>query len=141
MLPGSEALRDVLPNGRAGWIVLAVAAIVAVTMLVLRDRAARRRAPPLRRCASGDTVLHEVTMHDEGQANEIMQYSFLKIFADDRTIDRAELQFIERLALKDGEVDDSERNILKAIFDRVTPDMVTPTVWLEIEGFRQRYGC
>jgi hypothetical protein len=80
-------------------------------------------------------------MHDEGQANEIMQYSFLKIFADDRTIDQAELQFIERLALKDGQVDDSERNILKAIFDRVTPDMVTPTVWLEIEGFRQRYGC
>jgi hypothetical protein len=134
MLPGSETLRDVLPNGRASWLVLAVAAIVAVAILVLRDRAARRRA-------FDDTVLHEVTMHDEGQANEIMQYSFLKIFADDRTIDQAELQFIERLALKDGKVDDSERNILKAIFDRVTPDMVTPTVWLEIEGFRQRYGC
>jgi hypothetical protein len=80
-------------------------------------------------------------MHDEGQANEIMQYSFLKIFADDRTIDQAELQFIERLALKDGEVDESERGILKAIFDRVTPEMVTPVVWLEIEEFRQRYGC
>jgi predicted nucleic acid-binding protein len=44
MLPGSETLRDVLPNGRASWLVLAVAAIVAVTILVLRDRAARRRA-------------------------------------------------------------------------------------------------
>jgi hypothetical protein len=133
MLPGSEALRDVLPNGRTSWLVLAIAAVVAIAVLALHERAARRD----RR----HTFLHEVTMHDEGQANEIMQYSFLKIFADDRTIDQAELQFIERLALKDGAVDDSERNILKAIFDRVTPDMVTPTVWLEIESFRQRYGC
>jgi len=74
-----------------------------------------------------------------GQDNELMQYSFLKVFADDRTIDADELRFLERLATRDDVVDQAEKDVLRAIFDRVTPDTVTPGVWLEMETFRQRY--
>lgn len=75
-----------------------------------------------------------------GQDNELMQYSFLKVFANDRTIDGDELRFLERLATRDDVVDDAEKDILRAIFHRVTPETVAPGVWLEMETFRQRYG-
>jgi hypothetical protein len=42
MLPGAEALRDVLPSGNASWAVFAIA-VVAIVVLWLRERAARRR--------------------------------------------------------------------------------------------------
>lgn len=42
MPPGSEALRDLLPNDELSWIVLAISAVVAITVLILRERAARR---------------------------------------------------------------------------------------------------
>jgi hypothetical protein len=75
-----------------------------------------------------------------GQDNELMQYSFLKVFADNRTIDADELRFLERLALRDHRVDDRERATLRAIFERVTTATVTPEVWLEMQTFRQRHA-
>lgn len=75
-----------------------------------------------------------------GQDNELMQYSFLKVFADNRTIDADELRFLERLALRDQVVDNRERSTLRAIFERVTEEMVTPDVWLEMRTFRRRHA-
>ena len=71
--------------------------------------------------------------------NAIMQYSFLAVFANDRTIDAGELEFLKRLALRDQVVDEAERRVLAAIFGRVTRETVTPDVWLEMEQFRQRH--
>ena len=53
-------------------------------------------------------------------ANAIMQYSFLYVFANDGTIDGQELAMLEKLALEDGTVDAQERDILSRIFSRVT---------------------
>jgi len=39
-------------------------------------------------------------------ANAIMKYLVLSVFANDRTIDSGELAMLERLALQDGTVDD-----------------------------------
>ncbi len=75
-----------------------------------------------------------------GQANEIMQYSFLVVFANDRTIDAGELAFLKRLALADSVVDEGEKKMLRAIFGRVTQDMVAPPVWAEMETFRRRHA-
>jgi hypothetical protein len=72
--------------------------------------------------------------------NAIMQYSFLRVFANDGTIDAAELAMLEKLALEDGNVDDEERAVLGRIFSRVNRDTVTAEVWEEICRFRERYS-
>jgi hypothetical protein len=76
----------------------------------------------------------------DGRAGDIMRYSFLQVFADDGTIDEAELAFMKRLALEDHEVDDAERRILGGIFERVKQDAVTPEVWAEIQEFKLEHG-
>ncbi len=73
------------------------------------------------------------------KAKEIISYSFLHIFANDRTIDENELAFIERLALEDNVVDEDEKRALSGIFARVTEDIVTKDVWEEINQFKKKY--
>ena len=72
-------------------------------------------------------------------ANAIMQYSFLYVFANDSTIDAQELAMLKRLALEDGVVDDQERDILSRIFGRVTEQSVPEGVWDEICLFKAKY--
>ena len=71
--------------------------------------------------------------------NAIMQYSFLRVFANDQTIDAAELAMLEKLALSDSQVDDQERTILSRVFGRVNETTVTPDVWQEVCRFKERY--
>jgi hypothetical protein len=71
--------------------------------------------------------------------NAIMQYSFLHVFANDRTIDADELAMLEKLALADAQVDDDERAVLARIFARVTQDSVTADVWIEVCRFKARH--
>ena len=71
--------------------------------------------------------------------NAIMQYSFLRVFANDGTIDSEELAMLEKLALEDGTVDDRERVVLSRIFERVNENTVSPEVWQEIARFKVRY--
>ena len=80
-------------------------------------------------------------MSDESsQWNAIAQYSFLRVFANDDTIDADELAMIERLAMADGVVDDRERDVLSKIFSRVSEDMVAADVWNSIVQFKTRHG-
>jgi hypothetical protein len=71
--------------------------------------------------------------------NAIMQYSFLRIFANDGTIDAGELEMLQKLALEDGTVDDRERDVLSHIFARVSADSVSSDVWQEICRFKARH--
>ena len=71
--------------------------------------------------------------------NAIMQYSFIRIFANDGTIDAVELAMLERLAMADGLVDDRERKVLTTIFSRVNPDVVSDEVRNGIEQFKARH--
>ena len=71
--------------------------------------------------------------------NAIMQYSFLRIFANDGTIDAGELEMLQKLALEDGTVDDKERDVLSHIFARVSADTVPSDVWREICRFKERH--
>jgi hypothetical protein len=72
-------------------------------------------------------------------ANAIMQYSFLRVFANDRTIDAEELAMLERLALSDARVDDDERAVLARIFSRVNEQTVSAEVWKEVCRFKQQH--
>jgi len=69
----------------------------------------------------------------------MMQYSFLRVFANNGTIDADELAMLERLAMRDGVVDDRERTVLANILARVTPETVTAEVWASIEQFKARH--
>lgn len=71
--------------------------------------------------------------------NAIMQYSFIRIFANDGTIDADELAMLERLAMADGLVDDRERNVLATIFSRISADSVAADVLESIEQFKARH--
>jgi hypothetical protein len=71
--------------------------------------------------------------------NAIMQYSFLRIFANDGSIDADELAMLERLALSDTKVDDREGAVLAQIFARISSNTVTPEVWTEICRFKQQH--
>ena len=72
--------------------------------------------------------------------NAIMQYSFLRVFANDGTIDAAELAMLEKLALEDGKVDDAEREVLGRIFARVSSDTVSEEVWSEVCRFKEHHA-
>ena len=78
-------------------------------------------------------------MSSGSRAKEIMNYSFLVAFADDGTIDEGELAFIKRLALKDGVLDEHEKEVLNRIFGKLDPAGLSPTVRTEIENFRKEY--
>ena len=71
--------------------------------------------------------------------NAIMQYSFLRVFANDGTIDAEELAMLEKLALEDGSVDQEERDVLSRIFTRVDARSVSADVWQEICRFKERH--
>jgi hypothetical protein len=76
---------------------------------------------------------------DGSSWNAIMQYSFLHVFANDGLIDREELQMLERLALRDGEVDERERDVLARVFARVKSQAVDPSVLEEINRFKAQF--
>lgn len=68
-----------------------------------------------------------------------MQYSFLRVFANNGTIDADELAMLERLAMRDGVMDERERSVLASILARVTPITVTAEVWESIEQFKAHH--
>ena len=47
---------------------------------------------------------------------------------------------MQRLALADGRIDDAERAVLKALFERTEARPMDSGVRAEIEAFRARYG-
>ena len=79
-------------------------------------------------------------MSNDSAWNAIMQYSFLSVFAKDGVIDAEELGMLERLALRDGQVDDEERAVLSKVFARVTEQTAEPIVWAEIQRFKREFG-
>lgn len=83
--------------------------------------------------------MKKTTAH-HSRANELAGYSFLVVFANDQTIDEKELQFLERLALEDREVDEEEKKVLRNIFARVDRENCDEVVWREITDFRKKYG-
>jgi len=76
----------------------------------------------------------------ESNARRLAAYSFLVVFANDGTIDAAELAMLERLTLEDRQVDDREREVLANIFARADSANLAPEVRAEIQDFKTRYG-
>ena len=77
---------------------------------------------------------------ESSNASKIAGYSFLVAFANDGTMDRAELERFKELALSDGVVDDEEKLVLRKVFARVSEEKVGPEIWAEIQRFRANHG-
>jgi hypothetical protein len=83
-----------------------------------------------------------MSRHDPGDsaAQEILGFSFLRVFASDGVLGTDELEMIERLALRDGVIDSKERAVLARIFDRIDPERMDDEVRDSISRFRERHG-
>lgn len=68
-----------------------------------------------------------------------MVFTAKNIFADDGTIDAAELNFMLGLALRDGKIDEDEKTVLRQTFDRVKQENVSPGTWERIQEVRKQY--
>jgi len=80
------------------------------------------------------------TMSDTGSGwNAMLQYGFLRIFANDGTLDLRELAMLERLAMADGHVDAHEREVLEKVFARAEEGGLADDVRDAITTLRARY--
>lgn len=69
-----------------------------------------------------------------------LAYASLAVFADDGTIDMNELSSLLRLAMRDGEFSESEKAVLRNVFNRVLEEDVDGNVWERIQGIRRMHG-
>lgn len=76
----------------------------------------------------------------QSAARRLAAYSFLVAFANDGTLDNAELTLLEKIALEDGVVDEEEKKVLSGIFSRVSQETVSEETWREIQRLRETYG-
>ena len=65
--------------------------------------------------------------------------SSISMFANDGTLDRAEVEKLLRIAFSDGELDSDERRVLARIFDRVDQKRVADEVWQLIAATRSEF--
>ena len=75
--------------------------------------------------------------HEVDQSGVELAYASLAVFADDGTIDLGELNFVLGIALRDGKISDSEREVLRSLFDRVLEPSVTAEVWKRLKAVRK----
>ena len=78
-------------------------------------------------------------MEKDSGAKQLMEYSFLVVFANDDAISEGELQMLEKLALRDGQVDDEEKLVLRNIFERANKMHMDQATRDEIARFREKY--
>jgi hypothetical protein len=76
----------------------------------------------------------------DSAAEEILGFSFLRVFATNGVLSAAELEMIEGLALRDGVIDSKEKAVLARIFDRIDPERMDAEVRSSIQRFRERHG-
>ncbi|MCW8129404.1 MAG: hypothetical protein KIS92_03385 [Planctomycetota bacterium] len=69
-----------------------------------------------------------------------MVFTAKNIFADDGTVDMAELNFILGLALRDGKIDDDEKTVLRNVFEKVKEEEVSPATWQRIQEIRKEFA-
>ena len=73
-------------------------------------------------------------------AVQLMEYSFLVAFAKDGHMHKDSLDMMERIALKDGKIDDEEKEVLTNIFAHARRNGVSDRVEKEISAFCEKYA-
>ncbi|MBI1373166.1 MAG: hypothetical protein GC159_10585 [Phycisphaera sp.] len=76
----------------------------------------------------------------DSAADQIRGYSFLHLFAHDGQIGVGEIDFITRLAERDGVIDDAEREALQLIINRIPHARATDEAWDHLRRLCDRLG-
>lgn len=69
-----------------------------------------------------------------------MSFKSINCFANDGKLLPDELDEIFDIALRDGEVDDNEKRVLRDIISRLTESELTPEMINKIDKLRSEYG-
>ena len=80
------------------------------------------------------------TESPEGSSYLELAYSSVKIFGNDGKVDMGELNFLLGLALKDGQIDDDERRVLRNIFQHAEKTDLNLAVRARIREARRKHS-
>jgi hypothetical protein len=69
-----------------------------------------------------------------------LAYASLAIYADDGTIDEGDLTTLLHVATRDGKISDREKEILRALFNRIQEEDVSGEVWDHIQRTRKQHA-
>ncbi len=69
-----------------------------------------------------------------------LAYASLVMYADDGTLDEKELTTLLQIATRDGGISGKEKEILRALFNRIREEEVSAGVWAHIQDVRKQHG-
>ena len=69
-----------------------------------------------------------------------LAYASLVLWADDGTLDTQELDTLLNIALRDGVITDSEKDVLRGVFNRIHEEDVPAEVWNKIQDIRKQHA-
>jgi hypothetical protein len=81
-----------------------------------------------------------MTQEPSNQDGIELAYASLAVFADDGTIDQDELDGLIKIAMRDGTFSDSEKAVLRGIFNRILEEDVDAGVWQQIQELREAHS-
>lgn len=74
------------------------------------------------------------------QSSVELAYASLVMYADDGTLDEKELTTLLHIATRDGKINEKEKEILRALFNRIHEEEVSGDVWDHIQQVRKQHG-
>lgn len=69
-----------------------------------------------------------------------MTFRSINCFSDDGKLDVNELDSLVEIAMRDGEIDDNEKRVLRNIIDRLTDAELTEEMQARVQGLQEQYG-
>lgn len=75
----------------------------------------------------------------DSRAKEIIAYAYLHALSNDGTLDEHELEFMKKLVLKDGVIDDDEARAIHHLLDHLEGRPVSAKVADALAAFRRLY--
>lgn len=77
--------------------------------------------------------------HKRDQSTIELAHASLVLWADDGTLDAQELDTLLNIALRDGVISDSEKDVLRGVFNRIHEEDVDGEVWNKIQDIRKQH--
>jgi len=78
--------------------------------------------------------------HKKDQSSIELAHASLVLWADDGTLDAQELDTLLNIALRDGVISESEKDVLRGVFNRVHEEEVDGEVWAKIQAIRKQHA-
>jgi len=69
-----------------------------------------------------------------------MTFRSINCFSDDGKLDVNELDSLVQIAMRDGEIDDNEKRVLRNIIDRLTPAELTSEMQTRLLALKEQHG-